>query len=102
MVLIYSLYMYSRTKQIFQHVALFYSSIFFLGSVGNIIFPNIEPWAVGLFLIATGLIWGLYTFNKILGPSWLGYLLPVILGHALFNGVVLAVVLIAGPDVLGG
>jgi MFS family permease len=75
MVLIYSLYMYSRTKQIFQHVALFYSSIFFLGSVGNIIFPNIEPWAGGLFLIATGLIWGLYTFNQILGPSWLGYLL---------------------------
>ena len=75
MVLIYSFYMYSRTKQIFQHVALFYSSIFFLGSVGNIIFPNIEPWAGGLFLIATGLIWGLYTFNKILGPSWLGYLL---------------------------
>jgi len=75
MVLIYSLYMYSRTKQIFQHVALFYSSIFFLGSVGNIIFPNIEPWAGGLFFIATGLIWGLYTFNKILGPSWLGYLL---------------------------
>ena len=75
MVLIYSLYMYSRTKQIFQHVALFYSSIFFLGSIGNIIFPNIEPWAGGLFLIATGLIWGLYTFNKILGPSWLGYLL---------------------------
>ena len=75
MVLIYYLYMYSRTKQIFQHVALFYSSIFFLGSVGNIIFPNIEPWAGGLFLIATGLIWGLYTFNKILGPSWLGYLL---------------------------
>ena len=75
MVLIYSLYMYSRTKQIFQHVALFYSSTFFLGSIGNIIFPNIEPWAGGLFLIATGLIWGLYTFNKILGPSWLGYLL---------------------------
>ena len=75
MVLIYSLYMYSRTKQIFQHVALFYSSIFFLGSIGNIIFPNIEPWAGGLFLVATGLIWGLYTFNKILGPSWLGYLL---------------------------
>lgn len=75
MVLIYSLYMYSRTKQIFQHVALFYSFIFFLGTVGNIIFPNIEPWAGGLFLIATGLIWGLYTFNKILDPSWLGYLL---------------------------
>ena len=44
MVLIYSLYMYSRTKQIFQHVALFYSSIFFLGSVGNLSLIHIsEP-----------------------------------------------------------
>ena len=74
-VTVYSLYLYSRTRQIFQHAALFYSSIFFLGSVGNIIFPNIEPWAGGLFLISIGLIWGLYTFNKILGPSWLGYFL---------------------------
>ena len=74
-VTVYSLYFYSRTRQIFQHVALFYSSIFFLGSLGNIIFPNIEAWAGGLFLISIGLIWGLYTFNKILGPSWLGYFL---------------------------
>lgn len=74
-VTVYSLYLYSRTRQIFQHAALFYSSIFFLGSVGNIIFPNIEPWAGGLFLISIGSIWGLYTFNKILGPSWLGYFL---------------------------
>ena len=74
-VTVYSLYFYSRTRQIFQHVALFYSSIFFLGSLGNIIFPNIEPWAGGLFLISIGSIWGLYTFNKILGPSWLGYFL---------------------------
>ena len=74
-VTIYSLYLYTRTQQIFQHVALFYSSIFFLGSVGNIIFPNIEPWAGGLFLISIGLIWGLYTFNEALGPSWLGYFL---------------------------
>ena len=74
-VTVYSLYFYSRTRQIFQHAALFYSSIFFLGSLGNIIFPNIEPWAGGLFLISIGLIWGLYTFNKILGPSWLGYFL---------------------------
>ena len=37
-VIIYSLYLYTRTRQIFQHVALFYSTIFFLGSVGNIIF----------------------------------------------------------------
>ena len=74
-VTIYSLYLYTRTRQIFQHVALFYSTIFFLGSVGNIIFPNIEPWAGGLFLISIGLIWGLYTFNEVLGPSWLGYFL---------------------------
>ena len=74
-VIIYSLYLYTRTRQIFQHVALFYSTIFFLGSVGNIIFPNIEPWAGGLFLISIGLIWGLYTFNEVLGPSWLGYFL---------------------------
>ena len=74
-VTVYSLYLYSRTRQIFQHVALFYSAIFFLGSIGNIIFPNIEPWAGGLFLVSIGLIWGLYTFNEILGPSWLGYFL---------------------------
>ena len=72
---IYSAFLYSRTRQTFQHIALFYSLIFFLGSIGNIIFPNIEPWAGGLFLIAVGLIWGIYTFNKILGPSWLGYFL---------------------------
>jgi len=74
-ILIYSLYLYMRTHQIFQHISLFYSSIFFLGSVGNIIFSNIEPWAVGLFLISVGLIWGLYTLNEVLGPSWLGYFL---------------------------
>ena len=72
---IYSAFLYSRTRQIFQHIALFYSLIFFLGSIGNIIFPNIEPWAGGLFLIAVGLIWGIYTFNEVLGPSWLGYFL---------------------------
>ena len=74
-ILIYSLYLYMRTHQIFQHISLFYSSIFFLGSVGNIIFSNIEPWAGGLFLISVGLIWGLYTLNEDLGPSWLGYFL---------------------------
>lgn len=74
-VFIYSIILYVRTRLIFQHIALFYTSIFFLGSLGNFIFPNIEPWAGGLFLIATGLIWGLYTSNEVLGPSWLGYLL---------------------------
>ena len=74
-VFIYSFILYVRTRLIFQHIALFYTSIFFLGSLGNLIFPNIEPWAGGLFLIATGLIWGLYTSSEVLGPSWLGYLL---------------------------
>ena len=74
-VFIYSFILYVKTRLIFQHIALFYTSIFFLGSLGNLIFPNIEPWAGGLFLIATGLIWGLYTSNEVLGPSWLGYLL---------------------------
>jgi len=74
-VFVYSLILYVRTRLIFQHIALFYTAIFFLGSLGNLIFPNIEPWSGGLFLIATGLIWGLYTFNDELGPSWLGYLL---------------------------
>ena len=74
-VLIYAIYLYIKTGLIFQHIALFYTSIFFLGSLGNLIFPNIEPWAAGLFLFSTGLIWGLYTLNEVLEPSWLGYLL---------------------------
>ena len=74
-VLIYAIYLYIKTGLIFQHIALFYTSIFFLGSLGNLIFPNIEPWAGGLFLFSTGLIWGLYTLNEVLEPSWLGYFL---------------------------
>ena len=74
-VLIYAIYLYIKTGLIFQHIALFYTAIFFLGSLGNLIFPNIEPWAGGLFLFSTGLIWGLYTLNEVLEPSWLGYLL---------------------------
>ena len=94
----YSLYLYSRTRQIFQHVALFYSSIFFLGSVGNIIFPNIEPWAGGLFLISIGFIWGLYTLNEILGPSWLGYFLST--STISIGSVVLIDNLFGGNDLL--
>ena len=77
-VLIYAIYLYIKTGLIFQHIALFYTSIFFLGSLGNLIFPNIEPWAGGLFLFSTGLIWGLYTLNEVLEPSWLGYFLSLI------------------------
>ena len=74
-VLLYATYLFQRTKLIFQHAALFYCLCFFLGAIGNLIFPNIEPWAGGLFLFSTGLIWGLYTLNEVLEPSWLGYLL---------------------------
>lgn len=74
-VFVYSFILHVRTRHILQHIALFYTSIFFLGSLGNLIFPNIEPWAGGLFLIVTGLIWGLYTSSELLEPSWLGYLL---------------------------
>ena len=74
-VLIYAIYLYIRTGSIFQHITLFYTSIFFLGSLGNLFFQNIEPWAGGLFLFSTGLIWGIYTLSEVLEPSWLGYLL---------------------------
>ena len=97
-VTVYSLYFYSRTRQIFQHAALFYSSIFFLGSLGNIIFPNIEAWAGGLFLISIVLILGLYTFNMIIGPSWLGYFLST--STISIGSVVLIDNLFGGNDLL--
>ena len=43
-VLIYSSYLYKKTFEIFQHIALFYTLIFFLGSVGNLFLRNVEPW----------------------------------------------------------
>ena len=74
-VLLYAIYLFLRTKLIFQHAALFYCLCFFLGAVGNLIFPNIEPWAGGLFLIAIGSVWGINTYSTLLKPSWLGYFL---------------------------
>jgi len=74
-VLLFAIYLFNRTKYIFQHAALFYCLCFFLGSVGNLVFPNIEPWAAGLFLIAIGSIWGVNTYSTLLQPSWLGYFL---------------------------
>ena len=71
----YAGYLYQRTEMIFQHIVFFYSLIFLLGSIGNTIFSNIEPWAGGLFLISVGFIWGLYTYSNTLKPSWLGYFL---------------------------
>ncbi len=71
----YAAYLYQRTEMIFQHIAFFYSLIFLLGSIGNTIFSNIEPWAGGLFLFSIGFIWGLYTYSNTMKPSWLGYFL---------------------------
>ena len=48
-VLLYAIYLFLRTKLIFQHAALFYCICFHLGTIGNLLFPNIEPWAAGLF-----------------------------------------------------
>ena len=75
LVLIFATYLFNRTKYIFQHAGLFYCICFFLGSIGNIIFPNIEPWGGGLFAIAIGSVWGVNTYSTLLKPSWIGYFL---------------------------
>lgn len=77
-VLIYASYLYKKTFEIFQHVALFYTLVFFLGSVGNLFLKNIEPWGIGLFITTVGIIWGLNTYSNLLKPSWLGYFLSSI------------------------
>ena len=74
-VLLYAIYLFQRTKLIFQHAGLFYWLCLFFGATGNLIFPNIEPWAGGLFLIAIGSVWGINTYSTLLKPSWLGYFL---------------------------
>ena len=40
-----------------------------------IIWSVINPTENLALLISVGLIWGLYTLNEVLGPSWLGYFL---------------------------
>ena len=77
-VLIYSSYLYKKTFEIFQHIGLFYTLIFFLGSIGNLFLKNIEPWGMGLFITAVGIIWGLNTYSDLLKPTWLGYFLSSI------------------------
>ena len=76
-VLLYAVYLFLRTKLIFQHAALFYCICFHLGAIGNLLFPNIEPWAAGLFFISIGSIWGINTYSTVLKPSWLGYFLSI-------------------------
>jgi hypothetical protein len=58
-VLTYSSYLYKKTLEIFQHIALFYTLI-------------------GLFIATVGIIWGLNTYSDLLKPSWLGYFLSSI------------------------
>jgi hypothetical protein len=77
-VLTYSSYLYKKTFEIFQHIGLFYTLIFFLGSIGNLFLKNIEPWGMGLFITTVGIIWGLNTYSDLLKPSWLGYFLSSI------------------------
>ena len=97
--------MFNRTKYIFQHAALFYCLCFFLGSVGNVVFPNIEPWAAGLFLIAIGSVWGVNTYSTLLQPSWLGYFLStttisigtiVLIENLIENEIISILILIIG------
>lgn len=76
---IYTVLIYNKTKLPLQHIAIFASLIVFTGSLGNLVFSNIENWAVGLFLMSYSFIWGLNTFSRILKPSWLGYLLSSII-----------------------
>ncbi|MEL0041555.1 MAG: CPBP family intramembrane glutamic endopeptidase, partial [Ilumatobacter sp.] len=49
---------------------------------------------LAIVLSGVGAVFGVATL--LTGRLW-----PSIIGHALFNGVVLAVVLVAGPEVLG-
>ena len=93
----YAAYLYQRTKMVFQHIAFFYSLIFLLGSIGNTIFSNIEPWAGGLFLVSVGFIWGLYTYSNTLKPSWLGYFLS---STTISIGTIILVTDLVGNNVL--
>ena len=104
-VLLLATYLFNRTKYIFQHAALFYCLCFFLGSVGNVVFPNIEPWAAGLFLIAIGSVWGVNTYSTLLQPSWLGYFLStttisigtiVLIENLIENEIISILILIIG------
>ena len=74
-VMIYTTFLYFKTKFILQHGALFLNTAFVFGSLGNLLFPNLEIWAFGLFLISLSIIWGLVTNSDMLQPYWLGNLI---------------------------
>ena len=74
----------SQKSKVAKTITLIGSLFLLSGLLGTLplIWDNLAYWAqllllivTTMFLIATGLIWGLYTSNEVLGPSWLGYLL---------------------------
>ena len=85
--MIYTTFLYFKTKFILQHGALFLNTAFVFGSLGNLLFPNLEIWAFGLFLISLSIVWGLLTNSDILQPYWLGNLIAsgvFLIGLAIF------------------
>ena len=72
---IYSIYLYFRNSVFLQHIAMFFSSAFLLGSNINLYAPNLETWSWGALAIIGGIIWGYNTFSKFLKPTWTGYLI---------------------------
>mgnify|MGYP000114438486 FL=1 len=70
--MVYTAYLYLKTKFILQHGALFLNTAFVFGSLGNLLFPNLEIWSFGLFLISLSIVWGLITNSNMLQPYWLG------------------------------
>lgn len=85
--IIYTTFLYFKTKFILQHGSLFLNTAFVFGSLGNLLFPNLEIWAFGLFLIALSIIWGLLTNSEMLQPYWLGNLIAsgvFLIGLAIF------------------
>ena len=85
--IIYTTFLYFKTKFILQHGSLFLNTAFVFGSLGNLLFPNLEIWAFGLFLISLSIIWGLLTNSEMLQPYWLGNLIAsgvFLIGLAIF------------------
>jgi len=85
--MIYTTFLYFKTKFILQHGALFLNTAFVFGSLGNLLFPNLEIWAFGLFLISLSIVWGLVTNSDMLQPYWLGNLIAsavFLIGLAIF------------------
>ena len=85
--MIYTTFLYFKTKFILQHGALFLNTAIVFGSLGNLLFPNLEIWAFGLFLISLSIVWGLITNSDMLQPYWLGNLIAsgvFLIGLAIF------------------